>query len=250
MNKVIIWGKVTQQGVTNVKYGTDGKATFATYSVCDKKERAKEGEQKCNFFNVVVFNGMADYAIKFIQPGDHVLVTGRLEQSSYTGRDGSQQQSESIIIDSQTKTDPRPENGQGQPQNWQQAPQYQQTPQWQQPQYQQAPQPQYQQAPVQQNWQQPQYQQAPPQAAPQYQAAPQWQQPVQQAAPQQNWQQPLQQRPVQQAAPAPVKPDPVPEVPSQPKAEQEPKPAWMAPQTPQEAPDLSAGFQREEMPYN
>jgi single-strand DNA-binding protein len=69
--------------------------TTATLAV----EAGKEGESETLWVNVLAFAENADKLVKH-QSGDMVAVTGRLNRGKYTGRDGVERESWSMMVDS------------------------------------------------------------------------------------------------------------------------------------------------------
>ena len=164
---------------------------------------AHKKERESSFFNLVAFNGRAEFMSKYFKKGDAVMVQGRIHTSKHeaTQPDGSTKThyntdiivSEITFAQRKAVADNVENQGQGidgvlqqHEQNQQHQQQFQQQPQYQQQQAQQPQQPQFQQQPQYQQQQQ-QYQQPQQQVAQGYvdagtqgqyqQTQPQYQQP-------------------------------------------------------------------------
>lgn len=180
-NSVTLYGHVANDPT----FGEKGEVKHARMSIGNSVYNAHKKERESSFFNLVAFNGRAEFMNKYFHKGDAVMVQGRIHTSKHeaTQPDGSTKThyNTDIIVSeitfAQRKAADNVENqGQGidgvlqqheqnqqpQPQFQQQQPQYQPQPQQQQ-QYQQQPQQPvaqgYVDAGTQGQYQQPQYQQ-------------------------------------------------------------------------------------------
>lgn len=186
-NSVTLYGHVANDPT----FGEKGEVKHARMSIGNSVYNAHKKERESSFFNLVAFNGRAEFMNKYFHKGDAVMVQGRIHTSKHeaTQPDGSTKihYNTDIIVSeitfAQRKAADNVENqGQGidgvlqqHEQNQQPQPQFQQQPQYQQQQPQYQPQPQqqqqYQQQPqqpvaqgyvdagTQGQYQQPQYQQ-------------------------------------------------------------------------------------------
>ena len=161
-NSVTLYGHVANDPT----FGEKGEVKHARMSIGNSVYNAHKKERESSFFNLVAFNGRAEFMNKYFHKGDAVMVQGRIHTSKHeaTQPDGSTKThyNTDIIVSeitfAQRKAADNVENqGQGidgvlqqHEQNQQPQQQFQQQPQ--QPQFQQ--QPQYQQQ--QQQYQQPQ----------------------------------------------------------------------------------------------
>lgn len=187
-NSVTLYGHVANDPT----FGEKGDVKHARMSIGNSVYNAHKKERESSFFNLVAFNGRAEFMSKYFHKGDAVMVQGRIHTSKHeaTQPDGSTKThyNTDIIVseitfaqrkavadnvetqDASVQTDAQA-NGQfvqqgyqqpAQPQFQQQQPQYQPQPQQQQ-QYQQQPQQPvaqgYVDAGTQGQYQQPQYQQ-------------------------------------------------------------------------------------------
>lgn len=178
-NSVTLYGHVANDPT----FGEKGEVKHARMSIGNSIYNAHKKERESSFFNLVAFNGRAEFMNKYFHKGDAVMVQGRIHTSKHeaTQPDGSTKThyNTDIIVSeitfAQRKAADNVENqGQGidgvlqqHEQNQQPQQQFQQQPVQQQQQYQQQPQPQvaqgYVDANAQSQYQQPQQQYQQPQ---------------------------------------------------------------------------------------
>ncbi len=179
-NSVTLYGHVA----ADPTFGQKGEVKHARMSIGNSVYNAHKKERESSFFNLVAFNGRAEFMNKYFHKGDAVMVQGRIHTSKHeaTQPDGSTKThyntdiivSEITFAQRKVVADNVENQGQVQgidgvlqqhEQNQQPQPQFQQQPVQQQQQYQQQPQPQPQvaQGYVDATAQQNQYQQPQPQ---------------------------------------------------------------------------------------
>ena len=71
--------------------------TVASFSVAVNQRYGDK--ENTNFFCCTAFRKQAEFIDKYIKKGTKVLVTGRLENDNYTGRDGTKYYSVKIIVE-------------------------------------------------------------------------------------------------------------------------------------------------------
>ena len=160
-NSVTLYGHVA----ADPTFGEKGEVKHARMSIGNSVYNAHKKERESSFFNLVAFNGRAEFMNKYFHKGDAVMVQGRIHTSKHeaTQPDGSTKThyntdiivSEITFAQRKAVAENVENQGQGidgvlqqheqnqQPQQFQQQPVQQQQPQFQQQQqYQQQPQPQ------------------------------------------------------------------------------------------------------------
>ena len=93
MNKFIATGRLTRD--PEIRVTKDGKGV-ATYTLAVDR-RYKEGEVTADFFNCVSFGKQAEFIEKYLKKGTKILLTGRVENDSYTNKDGQKVNTTKII---------------------------------------------------------------------------------------------------------------------------------------------------------
>ena len=91
MNKVILMGRLTREPEM---FGQKSKVA----RFCLAVDRSY-GEDETDFFNCVSFGKQAEFVEKYLKKGIKVLVTGRLQNSSYEDKQGNKVTSTQIITE-------------------------------------------------------------------------------------------------------------------------------------------------------
>ena len=115
MNKVILMGRLTRDPEVRYSAG-DSSMAIARYSLAiDRRRRQNAGpdEPTTDFFNCVAFGRSGEFAEKYFRKGMRVLVTGRLQNGSYTNKDGIKVNTTDIIVEEQEFADGKNENAGG-----------------------------------------------------------------------------------------------------------------------------------------
>lgn len=100
MNKVIITGRLTKDVDTRYSQG-DNQTAISRYTVAVNRKFKREGEADADFFNVVAFGKLGEFAEKYFHKGMRVEVTGHLQNGSYTDKDGIKRYTTDIIAEEQ-----------------------------------------------------------------------------------------------------------------------------------------------------
>lgn len=94
MNTITISGNVGRD--PELKYSASGTAVVK-FSVADTT--GKDDNKKTVWHDVVVFKEQAEHVAASVKKGSRVIVTGRLDKSEYTGKDGAKKQRVEVIAD-------------------------------------------------------------------------------------------------------------------------------------------------------
>ncbi len=94
MNTITISGNVGRD--PELKYSAGGTAVVK-FSVADTT--GKDDNKKTVWHDVVVFKEQAEHVAASVKKGSRVIVTGRLDKSDYTGKDGVKKQRVEVIAD-------------------------------------------------------------------------------------------------------------------------------------------------------
>lgn len=97
MNKIMLLGRLTNSPeiLTTQKEKMIGKITLAV-----PRKYVKDGEErKVDFINIVAFSKLAECVSKFLQKGQQVLITGRLEISQYEDENGERKYNTQVIAE-------------------------------------------------------------------------------------------------------------------------------------------------------
>ena len=100
MNKVILMGRLTRD--PDVRYSAgDSGTTVARYTLAVDRRFRRDGDQTADFISCVTFGRSAEFAEKYLHQGTRVVVTGRIQTGSYTGRDGNKVYTTDVVVEDQ-----------------------------------------------------------------------------------------------------------------------------------------------------
>ena len=110
MNKIILLGRLTKN--PEIKFSQANNTKVANFSFAVNRKYVKQGEERhTNFFNIVVYSKLADFAEKYLKQGLQILVSGRLQNRSWNDSNGQKRYITEVIAeeidfaDSPKKTD-------------------------------------------------------------------------------------------------------------------------------------------------
>jgi single-strand DNA-binding protein len=98
MNKVFLVGNTAKD--PELKYTPGNNAPVATFSIAVSRTfKNKDGNYDADFFNIVVWNKLAEIVNNNLKKGRQVAVCGRLQTRSYEANDGSKRYVTEIIAE-------------------------------------------------------------------------------------------------------------------------------------------------------
>lgn len=92
MNKVIFMGRLTKD--PEVRYAQDGKAIAKFSLAVDRFGKNDEAD----FFNCTAFGKQGEFVEKYLKKGTKILLSGRIQNDSYTNRDGQKVNTTQVIV--------------------------------------------------------------------------------------------------------------------------------------------------------
>lgn len=96
MNKIILMGRLTR----DPNCGTSGAGTaYARFSIAVDRRFRRDGEPDADFFNCSAFGKTAEFVQNYLHKGVKIALSGRLENDSYTNRDGVKVSSTQVMVD-------------------------------------------------------------------------------------------------------------------------------------------------------
>ena len=93
MNQVIICGRLVRDPEIRYTNGAEAKAV-AKYTIVVDRMKDKEAD----FISCVAFGKSAEFAEKYFRKGQRVLISGRIQTSSYTNKDGQKVYTTDVLI--------------------------------------------------------------------------------------------------------------------------------------------------------
>lgn len=98
LNNIIIQGRLVAD--PELRQTPSGTAVANCRIACDRDFKDREtGERKSDFVNVVAWRQTAEFLAKNFQKGRTILVTGRIQNTRYTDKNGANHQSLEIVAD-------------------------------------------------------------------------------------------------------------------------------------------------------
>jgi len=94
MNKVILMGRLTKDPEIFT-----GNSTVAKYSIAVDRKFKRENDPTADFFNCVSFGKQAEFVQNYLHKGTKIVVAGRIENDSYTSKDGVKKTNTQIIVE-------------------------------------------------------------------------------------------------------------------------------------------------------
>jgi len=98
MNYVGMMGRLTKDPEIRYAQGANG-TTIAGFSIAVDRRFKRDGEPDADFFNCTAFGKTAEFAEKYLKKGTKVIVQGRLQNDSYTNKDGQKVTATKIMAD-------------------------------------------------------------------------------------------------------------------------------------------------------
>lgn len=87
MNKSIFMGRLTRDPEVRYSQGANPTAV-ARFSIAVDRRFKREGDPDADFFNCTAFGKQGEFVEKYLKKGTKVLVSGRMQNDNYTGKDG------------------------------------------------------------------------------------------------------------------------------------------------------------------
>lgn len=115
MNYVVLMGRLTQDPELRYSQGEEPIAVASYVLAVDRRGRKEEqGKQTADFLRCIAFGRGAEFADKYFQKGQRVLVSGRIQTGSYTNREGQKVYTTDIVVDNQEFADSKGAGGEEQ----------------------------------------------------------------------------------------------------------------------------------------
>lgn len=95
-NKVILVGNISNE--LELKQ-TQGGFSVCSFSIAVNRRFAKEGEQACDFINIVTWRQQAEFVARYFKKGSPILVCGSLQVRSWTDNQGNKRYATDVVAD-------------------------------------------------------------------------------------------------------------------------------------------------------
>lgn len=99
MNKAILMGRLTRD--PEIRYSqSDSTMVIARFSLAVDRKFKKQGDEvTADFFNCTAFGKLGEFVGKYLKKGTKVALTGRIQNDSYTNKEGQKAYSVQIMAE-------------------------------------------------------------------------------------------------------------------------------------------------------
>ena len=87
MNKIFLMGRLTRDPEIRYSQG-DKPIAIARYSLAVDKKQKREDGIRADFFQVVAFDRLGDFAAKYLRKGIKIVLFGHVQTGTYDNKDG------------------------------------------------------------------------------------------------------------------------------------------------------------------
>lgn len=95
-NKVILVGNMTAD--PELKQ-TQGGLSVSSFSIAVNRRFSKDGEQACDFINIVAWKQQAEFVTRYFKKGQAILVCGQLQTRTWTDNQGQKRYATEVVAD-------------------------------------------------------------------------------------------------------------------------------------------------------
>ena len=96
LNKVIMMGRLTEEPELRL---TQNDTPVTKFSIAVERNYAKNGERETDFFDVVAWQGRAEFVTKHFKKGQLICVEGRLQRRQWEDQEGNKRYAFEIIAE-------------------------------------------------------------------------------------------------------------------------------------------------------
>lgn len=113
MNKVVLIGNLARDPEITT---TNSGVSVCRFSLAvQRRFSSAEGGNQADFFNIVVWRGLAENCHKFLRKGSKCAVCGRIQNSSYEAQDGTKRYTTEIVAEDVEFLGSKPADGSDMP---------------------------------------------------------------------------------------------------------------------------------------
>ena len=98
MNTTILIGRLTKDPEVRYSQGENSTA-IARYSLAVDRKFKRDGDATADFINCIAFGKNGEFAEKYLHKGMKIAVTGRIQTSSYTNKDGNKVYTTDVVVE-------------------------------------------------------------------------------------------------------------------------------------------------------
>ncbi len=97
LNKVILIGRLTRD--PELRYTPSGAAVASFAIAVDRQRANQQGERETDFIDIVVWQKLAELCANHLGKGRLVAVEGRIQVSSFEGKDGQRRRKFEVVAE-------------------------------------------------------------------------------------------------------------------------------------------------------
>ena len=97
MNKIVLVGRLCKD--PEIRYSQSGVAVTTFTLAVDRRFKNAQGEKECDFIQVKCFKQLAELVANYLAKGKQAAVSGSLQISSYTDKEGVKKYSTDVIAE-------------------------------------------------------------------------------------------------------------------------------------------------------
>lgn len=110
INRVVLVGRLTRD--PELKYTQSGIAVVRFTLAVNRTFKNQQGEQEADFINCVAWRKQAENTANYLRKGSLAGIDGRIQTSSFDGKDGNRVFMTEVVADSVQFLEPKREGGQ------------------------------------------------------------------------------------------------------------------------------------------
>lgn len=97
LNNINLMGRLVRE--PELRKTPSGVSQLRFCVAVDRDYKSADGTKQTDFINCVAWRATADFIHKYFHKGDPILMSGRLEISSYTDKDGNKRTAAEVNVD-------------------------------------------------------------------------------------------------------------------------------------------------------
>lgn len=97
MNLMVGMGRLARD--PEIRYTNDNKAV-ANFTIAIDRRFKRDGEPDADFFYCTAFGKTAEFIEKYLKKGTKIVITGHLQNDTYTDKEGQKKTTTKIMVDS------------------------------------------------------------------------------------------------------------------------------------------------------
>lgn len=106
MNNVTLMGRLTRD--PELRKTPSGTSVASISIACDRDVKDADGNHATDFFELVAWRNTAEFVSKNFHKGSRIAVVGRLQNRSWTDKEGNKRTTTEIIVDTAYFADSAP----------------------------------------------------------------------------------------------------------------------------------------------